>query len=283
MSSTVLENLLVREYLRALSLECIDLPVAQARELREQIAAHLDEALAPDATNAEVHEELDRLGSPRSLAAAAAGPVRPAVWRLLRNWLGHVRWWVWAPLALLVAMASTGAGILISMNSAAPLMQQSTFGWYFPQDQKHDVDTQAGDTTQLTIPQRYRQEQGFVINIVNNSDWTQTVLGAYAPVPLGFLPFSNRPAQIAIGTDKEVDLGGMDNLVHWSATGSIPPHSIRALRVLWDSNICWVPGTPPQYIKDVELTVRIGTVTKTEDIQLFDAAALAGNKGAQCP
>jgi len=280
MSGTVLENVLVREYLRALSLECITLPVAQARELREQIAAHLDEALPPDATNAEVEAELARLGSPRSLAAAAAGPVRPAGWRRLRNWLGHVRWWTWVALGLVVAMAGAGAGVLISMNSAAPLRQGSTMGWYFPQDRVREVDTQAGDTTQLTIPQRYRQEQGFVINIVNDSDWTQTVLGPAQPF---FVPFSNRPVQIAVGGDKNVDLGGMDDHVRWSATGSIPPHSIRALRVLWDSNVCWIPGSGPQSIQDVELIVRVGTVTKTEDIHLFDAMALSGNKGAQCP
>ena len=280
MSGTVLENVLVREYLRALSLECITLPVAQARELREQIAAHLDEALPPDATNAEVEAELARLGSPRSLAAAAAGPVRPAGWRRLRNWLGHVRWWTWVALGLVVAMAGTGAGVLVSMNSAAPLRQGSTMGWYFPQDRVREVDTQAGDTTQLTIPQRYRQEQGFVINIVNDSDWTQTVLGPAQPF---FVPFSNRPVQIAVGGDKNVDLGGMDDHVRWSATGSIPPHSIRALRVLWDSNVCWIPGSGPQSIQDVELIVRVGTVTKTEDIHLFDAMALSGNKGAQCP
>ncbi len=68
----------------------------------------------------------------------------------------------------------------------------------------------------------------------------------------------------------------------WSATGSIPPHSIRMLRVLWDSNICWVPRTPPQSIQDVELNVRVGTLTKTEDIRLSDAVGLSGNKGAQC-
>ncbi len=279
MSDTVLENILVREYLRGLSLECISLPVAQARELREQIAAHLDEALAPDATNAEVQAELARLGSPRSLAAAAAGSVRPGGWRRLRNWLGHVRWWTWAALALVVAAAGTGAGLLVSMRTAGPLRPAGAFGWYFPQDQGREVDTQAGDTRQVTIPQRYRQEQGFIINIVNESDWTQTVLGAAQPF---FYPFSNRPVQIAIGTDKEVDLGGMDNHVRWSATGSIPPHSIRMLRVLWDSNICWVPRTPPQSIQDVELNVRVGTLTKTEDIQLLDAVGLSGNKGAQC-
>jgi hypothetical protein len=279
MNDTVLEQPVVREYLRALSLECISLPVAQARELREQIAAHLDEALAPDATNAEVQAELARLGSPRSLAAAAVGPVRPSAWRSLRNWLGHVRWWIWVALALVVAMASTGAGFLISMRTAAPLRQLSFFGWYFPQDRASEIDTQAGDTRQFTISQRYRQEQGFFINVVNDSDWTQTVLGVYEPF---FYPFSNRPPQIAVGSDKEVDLGGSDYLVRWSLPGSIPPHSIRELRVLWDSNVCWVPGTPPQSIQDVELIVRVGTVTRAEDIRLFDAVGLAGNKGAQC-
>jgi hypothetical protein len=282
MSGTVLEHFLIRDYLGELSAACVTLPAAQARELREQITAHLEEALPPGATDAEVRDELARLGRPRSLAAEAAGPGWQPVARRLRNWLGHVRWWVWAALALLVAMASTGAGVLISMNSAAPLMQDSTFGWYFPQDQGHDVETQAGDTTQLTLPQRYRQEQGFFINIVNDSDWTQTVLGASQPF-FPFFPFSNRPPQIAIGTDKEVDLGGMDNLVRWTATGSIPPHSVRALRVLWDSNVCWVPGSGPAYIQDIELIVRVGTVTKTEDIRLFDAVALSGNKGSQCP
>ena len=207
--------------------------------------------------------------------------MRPAGWRRLRNWLGHVRWWTWVALVLVIAAAGTGAGILISMRTAAPLRQGSSFGWYFPQDRGREVETQAGDTTQLTIPQRYRQEQGFVINIVNDSDWTQTVLGVAQP--LEFFSFSNRPAQVAIGTDKNVDLGGMDDQIHWSATGSIPPHSVRALRVLWDSNVCWIPGTPPQSIQDVELIVRVGTVTRTEDIRLFYAAAVAGNKGAQCP
>jgi hypothetical protein len=278
MSDTVLEHPLVREYLRALGLECISLPVAQARELREQIAAHLDEALSPGATNAEVDAELARLGSPQTVAAAF---VPHSVWRQLRNSLSHVRWWAWVALFLVVAAASTGAGLLISMRTAAPLRQFSSFAFYFPQDGARQVQTQAGDTTQITIPQRYRQEQGFIINIVNDSDWTQTVLGADERLPF-FGNFSNQPAQVAVGSDKNVDRGGMDYQIHWSATGSVPPHSVRALRVLWDSNLCWIPGTPPQSIQDIALTVRVGSVTRTEDIRLFDAVGLAGNKGAQC-
>ena len=47
MSAAVLEHPLVRDYLRRLDAACAALPYAQARELRDQIIAHLDEALPP--------------------------------------------------------------------------------------------------------------------------------------------------------------------------------------------------------------------------------------------
>ena len=150
MSDTELKHLLIRDYLRELSAACVTLPAAQARELREQITAHLDEALPPDATAEEVQAELVRLGRPRSLAAEAAGPGWQPVARRLRNWLGHVRWWVWVALVLVVSMVATGAGLLISMRTAAPLQQASTFGWYFPQDQGHDVETTVEATPRRT-------------------------------------------------------------------------------------------------------------------------------------
>jgi len=45
MSGTVLDHWLVRGYLRELDAVMRGLPAAQARELREQITAHLDDAL----------------------------------------------------------------------------------------------------------------------------------------------------------------------------------------------------------------------------------------------
>jgi hypothetical protein len=89
MSGTVLDHRLVRGYLRELDAVMRGLPAAQARELREQITAHLDDALGPDAGDYEVAATLSRLGSPADLAAEAgaasgsSGP-RPALsgWRL---------------------------------------------------------------------------------------------------------------------------------------------------------------------------------------------------------
>jgi hypothetical protein len=89
MSGTVLDHWLVRGYLRELDAVMRGLPAAQARELREQITAHLDDALGPDAGDYEVAATLSRLGSPADLAAeagAASGSSepRPALsgWRL---------------------------------------------------------------------------------------------------------------------------------------------------------------------------------------------------------
>jgi hypothetical protein len=74
MSATVLEHPPVRGYLRRLNAACIPLPVAQARELRDQIAAHLDEALAPDADDDEVAAEPGRARGRRR------GPGRTPAW-----------------------------------------------------------------------------------------------------------------------------------------------------------------------------------------------------------
>ena len=89
MSGTVLDHWLVRGYLRELDAVLRGLPAAQARELKEQITAHLDDALQPGAGDHEVAATLSRLGSPADLAAEAgaasgsSGP-RPALsgWRL---------------------------------------------------------------------------------------------------------------------------------------------------------------------------------------------------------
>jgi len=72
-SGTALDHRLVRDYLRELDAAMRGLPAAAARELREQIAAHLEDALGPEAGDQEVAVTLSRLGSPAGLAAEAGG------------------------------------------------------------------------------------------------------------------------------------------------------------------------------------------------------------------
>ena len=80
MSGTVPDHRLVRAYLRELDAALGGLPAAQARELKEQITAHLQDALGPAAGDLEVAASLSRLGSAAGLAAeagAASGPSGP--------------------------------------------------------------------------------------------------------------------------------------------------------------------------------------------------------------
>jgi hypothetical protein len=72
MSGTALEHPLVRDYLRDLDQALAALPADQAAELREQIAAHLDDALPPGANDQDITLALHQLGAPAELAAEAA-------------------------------------------------------------------------------------------------------------------------------------------------------------------------------------------------------------------
>ncbi len=57
--------------------------------------------------------------------------------------------------------------------------------------------------------------------------------------------------------------------------GAIPPHSERLLRILWTSRICNSPGGST-IIQDVILRVRVGLITRTEDVPLGNAWAITG-------
>jgi len=71
-TSTSLGHPLVRAYLEELEKSFTGLPPGQARELREQITAHLEDSLTVAASETEVGEVLRRLGRPADLAADAA-------------------------------------------------------------------------------------------------------------------------------------------------------------------------------------------------------------------
>ena len=278
MSDTVLEHFLIRDYLRELSAACVTLPAAQARELREQIIAHLDEALPPGATGAEVQAELTRLGRPRSLAAEAAGPGWQPVGRRLRNWLGHVRWWVWATLAVLVSALGTGAGFLISMSSAAALYAPAE-GWLYPADQKTGVAPRADAVTEFMIVIRSGQRQGLELGVANDSDWTQVILGVdRQEIGPGFRDF-----QVTVETGAHLNSSGnvLSGVSRYALPGAIPPHSWREVRVTWISHICVAKGGTTSF-DYLPLRVRVGVITRTEIVKLDPDFALAGPSQGPC-
>lgn len=272
MSDTVLERPLVKEYLRALDAACASLPVAQAKELHELIAAHLDEALPPGASDDEVGAELTRLGTPRSLAADAAGPARRPVLVRLRNRLGRVRWWTWAAIAVLVAAIVTGAGYLISVNTAAPLVASGEIGWLYPVDQAAAVETSADDVTQTTVPYRFGQRQGIVVSLVNESDWTQEIVGVGPRWGFGSFPGQT---QVSVQSGPHLNEVGVpvSGTSYYASPGVIPPNSIRLVQVFWTSDEC-MGGDGGVIIDYLTLRVRIGGITRTENIPLENAFEL---------
>jgi hypothetical protein len=277
MSDTVLEHPLARDYLHALDAACAGLPAARARELHDQIAGHLEDALPPGAGDDEVQAELARLGTPRSLAAEAAGPALPSVARRLLRRLGRIRWWAWAAIVIVGAAAVTGAVFLDSMEGAVPLTPIGT-GWLYRADMLRATDTTADLITQTTVPVRSGQRQGVGVSVWNNSDWTQVILGTDPR----WYQFAFAGIQVTSESGPHLgQVGGNPDRVSYSAPGVIPPHSYRFVRVTWTSNVCLEKGGSTIF-SDIPLRVRVGLITKTEDLPLNQAFALAGPSQGRC-
>jgi hypothetical protein len=118
MSGTALDHPLVRDYLRQLDAALRGLPAAQASELREQITAHLDDALGPDAGDQEVAATLRQLGSPVGLAAEA-GAAGGAPGPRSAGGRGPVRWRLAVVIAVPVVIAVVLGALQISGVASA--------------------------------------------------------------------------------------------------------------------------------------------------------------------
>jgi len=279
MSAAVLEHPLVLDYLRRLDAACAALPAAQARELREQIIGYLDEALPPGAADGVVAAELARLGAPTALAAEAAGPGPRSPGARLRNRLSRMRWWTWTSIAVVVAVLAAAVTYVIVVQNAAPLSQGGLSAWWFPQDADSGTLTTTVNGSQMSVPERFHQQQGFVIGINNDSDWTQTIEGVDPSSETPTLPMT-----VSVGVGPGDADGSYTDQTGWVVPAPIPPHSYRVIRVLWTSNVCQDPGGNVGFT-GLSLRVRVGLFTRTENIQFVNMAfVISGTKASShCP
>jgi len=286
MSGTALDNPLVREYLRELEAALARLPARQASELREQITAHITDALPRDASHEQVATVLARLGSPAELAAEAAAGAQteasdgtgiggrredaasPPSRRTRRAWRD---WRIWVTAGAIIAVVAVVASELIAAETAPALTAGGAEAWWYAQDRARAVDTSADGADQSTVPIRSGHWQGFVIDLFNDSDQTQTVLGpAYGNgLPSAFVGAGPPVGIIGISTpNREIDHGGgVYTGVKFVLPGVIPPHQLRAMRVLWFSNTC-LQGRGEEGNDVIALRVRVGWITRTEIISL---------------
>ncbi len=259
MSETALAHPLVAGYLKLFDAEAAMLPANRARELREQVAAHIEDAVGPDASDEEIAAVLRGLGSQRLLVAEAVAATGK------RHWAAGFGWQGWALIGalLLVAAAVTVYHIKIdSMKRVAPLFVEGQSGWWYPPDYNREVTTEADGATQTTVPIRPGHRQGFFIQVFNFTGMTQTVLGSNLG---GSGPDGGTNAKVTLSTSDPQRSGSEPHTLSYALPVSIPPGQSRYLRITWTSRGC-VSAAEVVGMDSVELRVRVGWVTRTEYI-----------------
>ncbi len=91
MSKTAVAHPLVAGYLRQFDAAASILPMDRARELREQIVAHIEDAARPGASDEQIAAVLSGLGPARLLVAEAVAATGK------RPWVSRVGWKGWTP------------------------------------------------------------------------------------------------------------------------------------------------------------------------------------------
>jgi hypothetical protein len=265
-------------------------PAARARELKEQIAAHLEDVLPPEASDEQVTAVLGRLGSPDDLAAdLGQAVVTPrAALGLTGTWmrrrLAQVRRRTWIVLSVIVALAGIATGYLLFYVASAPLQFGGTAGWWFQQDSRRSVDTTADGASQTTVPIRFGHRQAYAISIYNPTGVTQTILGpAYGPnLPLNGPGSAEGIVQIGVAVPYlNVAGSGFGKILGFTLPGAIPPHQARVVRVLWISNVCVGKGGGIS-TDALGLRVRVGWFVRNEIIPLDQAWGVEGTSRGPC-
>jgi hypothetical protein len=270
MSGTALEHPLVRDYLRELDRALAVLPPAQAGELREQITAHLDDALAPGSDDAQIAAVLARLGRPADLAAEAAGPMAAPARRRPR-----LPWWLWAHIVVALTAAAVIIGYLVVVSSAPALEARGPSSWWVPRDVAAATFAEADGVRQTSVPARNGHLQGFAVTLYNPSDLTETILGQWQG---SSAPGNFQRSLITIATTGSK---GDFRALRYTRPASIPPHQSRWVRLLWITNACIERGGW-QGNNQLRLHVRVGWLDRVEVVTLRQTWAVSGPSQGSC-
>ncbi|MHB1931084.1 MAG: HAAS signaling domain-containing protein [Acidimicrobiales bacterium] len=284
-SADVLDAPLVEEYRRQLEAALRRLPPSEAERLREQIDAHLRDAIARDAGDSAVREVLRRLGSPEEVVAAAvaegaAGPLRPP-----RVGLGHrLRRMRRRTLAIVVvALALSGAllGWGIDYASSPSLVFDGEAGWWPAQGPA--TITQIGNLAQSAVPFAFGKTQGFFVVLHNPSGWSQTIVG----LPPYTQSMAVSPLHIRLALF-EIDHQGLPTAYRYHELPfTIPPGGYAFLREYWTTYDCTSAGVTTS-TDAVVFQVRVGGLSvRRETISVDPVFALVAPpstpKRQHCP
>lgn len=274
MRGTTLDHHLVRDYLCELEAAMRGLPASHARELKEQLKAHLEEALPPDASDEQVAAALARLGSATDLAAEArtAAGVSAAPVSISGLWgrLASMRRSTWVIAGLIVILIAGAVKFADYYLSVSPLQYSNGGDWWYAQDAKQQDIVSTYTATQNTTRIRSGQVQGYLISIYNPTNVTQTIVGDASGPHLGWDTPGGKDERIAVSrsyTDIANGVIGQSAArgIRFSLPVSIPPFQTRLVQVLWTSEACLSTGESGG-INQIFLRVRVGWFTRTEII-----------------
>jgi hypothetical protein len=275
---------LLKEYLRELDRALQALPRSKARELREQITTHLDEAITPEMREDEVRAVLAELGQPVDLVADAAREPRVPndifVGRLRARRTRKRRWTIaGAVVGVLAVLAAVFVPLCITWSgvNADPVSiwgQRAVYGV-----SASDVTySQANGETQTTIQLHPHTQQAMAYTFTNDTNYTQTILG--------FDPKDNflggGAFQLRFFTGPEIDVLAADTF-DGAPPATVAPHHSRTMLLAWTTAKfpCFMAGGGA-VLSGLRLRVHVGWVTRTENIRLPGALGLYGPSGT-CP
>ncbi|HEU5007447.1 MAG TPA: hypothetical protein VFT67_10760 [Jatrophihabitantaceae bacterium] len=186
------------------------------------------------------------------------------------------RWWLWTALvAVVLACLASAAVVAVRHYRYAPALRCACGLAWTGVDTHRISDSQADGHDQLTVPATGGR-QAFLVEIVNDSSVTQTILGlGDAGGPTAYQPI--------VRFGPEAASQGMTEVRYSSRPLAVPPHGGAAVRFSFRS-VCLAPGGT-LYWDAVRLRVRVGAFTRTESVS-FGGTAMAvrgTSASAACP
>ena len=275
--TTIFTHPAVVQYLAELDEALRSSPDHHAEDLRAQVREHLEDALGPDATDAEVEVTLARLGPPTELfgdtASATERPVRVVtVYPSLVRWLKQrsSRWWIAFGLAMIVVAAS-GVVWKIEASVVSLRLDCDDCAWYSPVDEANnkfvrpDDPSVPSDLQQWTVPLRVHEAQEFMYTVWNPSSVSQRLIGG--PFDPGL---TSEHMSLSFSTAKPMSTFDENRRLTYRTSVWIPPHGSRIVRQSWTRDCSNSVGST-EYIDGVTLRVRALGITRHEKLKAADS------------
>jgi hypothetical protein len=319
MSGTALEHPLVRDYLRELDQALAALPAGQAAELREQIAAHLDDALPPGADDQDITLALHQLGAPAELAAEAARSA-PELATVAGN-AGAARHTAdratvtgaddtappatdpdataGTPAAAPVAQSparrrispgvwatfigtaalALAVGVYLIVVLSTPAIEPAGGSAWWYQQDGNRQVETQADGARQTAVPVRSLQEQGIAFTIVNP--SDRTQTVLGPGPGEGAPGNAVQYQIGVSTTDPWGSGGFWQRLRYARQVSIPPHQFRWVRLMWISRVCLLRGGSSG-IDDVTLRVGVGWLTRTVTIPLGQGFYLNGPSHGPC-